>query len=293
MTSPCPRPIPAMSPDKPPSRARRLCFAAVTMLAATVFMAWRGPAVAADEGPYPIWWSPVLELDSLDGVEQRLDRRLWKDNELGHEMEGQVDGRRLSAYANNCRALKKLHAEGFYFVTGGGYKLQLWHLAQCRAIELLGQARPARRSFVRDFVLDADALNSMPAPIDGPSCGFVCRQIYANDNAIPWSSFAVVDSVEVEEENTFKVLVYGSGWRVRLVGRADIDRDGIEDLLMIVDSWSTHGTGSSTWLFALTRDRRDAVLRILNPDEYRCASYQCKSSYTMPALDPNDKIEND
>ena len=34
---------------------------------------------AAEEGPYPIWWSDKLELASLDQVEARLRRDLWLD----------------------------------------------------------------------------------------------------------------------------------------------------------------------------------------------------------------------
>ena len=40
------------------------------------------PVAAADGGsdPYPIWWSPSLELDSLDQIETRLERLLWPDH---------------------------------------------------------------------------------------------------------------------------------------------------------------------------------------------------------------------
>ena len=39
------------------------------------------PAAAAEgeSGPYPIWWSPSLELDSLDRIDARLQRPLWPD----------------------------------------------------------------------------------------------------------------------------------------------------------------------------------------------------------------------
>ena len=41
-----------------------------------------GPA-AAEEPPYPVWWSESLELDSLDAIDARLDRELWEGDDEG------------------------------------------------------------------------------------------------------------------------------------------------------------------------------------------------------------------
>lgn len=219
------------------------------MLAAAVVVAGLGRAVVADEGPYTIWWSPMLELDSLDNVEQRLDRRLWKHTDNGFELYRRVGERRFTAVADSCRSLLKLSAEGFEAPGNNDHQIQLLLVAKCRAIELLGQAKPARRSFVRDFGLDADTLNSMPPPIDGPSCSFVCRQISANENGISWSAFESSGRVEIVDENTIKILEYGWAREVQLVGRADVDGDGVEDLMVLVDSWATQGTYGTTRFF--------------------------------------------
>lgn len=259
------------------------------VLAAAVFAAWPGSALAADDGPYPIWWSPVLELDSLDNVEQRLDRRLWKDDNLGLEMEVQIDGRRLSAYANSCRMLKKLLAEGFYAATGQGYKSQQWFLAQCRAIELLGQAKPARRSFVHDFTLDAEIVNSIPPPPDGRPCDFRCKQLYANDKGVPWSAFAAIDRVEVEGEHKIKILQSYWGWRIQLVGRADVDGDGVEDLMLLVHSWSRQGTAGSSEFLVLTKFGPNMVMKYLIPDQHYCSDRICEPNYMLP----NSNLEDD
>lgn len=263
------------------------------VLAAAVFAAWPGSALAADDGPYPIWWSPVLELDSLDNVEQRLDRRLWKDFDDVFELYRRVSGRRLTAVADSCRSLLKLSAEGFEAPGNNDHQIQLLLVAKCRAIELLGQAKPARRSFVRDFGLDADTLNSMPPPIDGPSCSFVCRQIYANENGISWSAFDSSGRVEVVDENTIKILEDGWAREVQLVGRGDVDGDGVEDLMMLVDSWATQGTYGTTRFFLMTRGTSGAVLKILKPDQYRCANYNCVPGYLMPQLSPDDETGRD
>jgi hypothetical protein len=271
-----------MNADKRASHAERRWFAAVTTLAAAFLAAWPGPAVAADDGPYPIWWSPVLEFDSLDNVERRLDRRLWKDFDDVLELYRRVDGRRLTAVADSCRSLLKLSAEGFE--ARGRHERAIFFAfhAECRAIEMLGRAKPARRSFVRDFALDADALFSMPAPIDGPSCDFTCRQIHANDKGVPWSGFGPVNPVEKVDE--FAINVPEDGWmrEIRLVGRADVNGDGLDDIMIIADSWATKGRYTSTELFTLTQYSPGAVLKYLGPDHYRCDDYQCDPEYSMP-----------
>jgi hypothetical protein len=36
-------------------------------------------AAVDESGPYPIWWSPALKLESIDQLEVRLQRPLWPD----------------------------------------------------------------------------------------------------------------------------------------------------------------------------------------------------------------------
>jgi hypothetical protein len=47
-----------------------------------LWLSGSSPALA-EEPPYPVWWSPVLELDSLEGIDARLHRALWPGNDEG------------------------------------------------------------------------------------------------------------------------------------------------------------------------------------------------------------------
>ena len=47
-------------------------IAGLTVLWLGVF----GPATATEDGPYPVWWSPILEVESLDHIDARLERAL-------------------------------------------------------------------------------------------------------------------------------------------------------------------------------------------------------------------------
>jgi len=78
---------------------------------------WAGLAfgnglAAADEPgskpPYPVWWSPVLELDSLEGIDARLRRALWPGNDEGMTVYKPEGDTRLEVQAKSCNELKRL-----------------------------------------------------------------------------------------------------------------------------------------------------------------------------------------
>jgi len=70
-----------------------------------------GAAVATEsdaQPPYPVWWSPVLELDSLEGIDARLRRALWPGNDEGMTLYKPEGDTRLEVQAKSCNELKRL-----------------------------------------------------------------------------------------------------------------------------------------------------------------------------------------
>ncbi len=53
----------------PMRKLRPIALAVVAMVVPAI-------VAAAEDGPYPVWWSPMLELDSLDAIDARLERKL-------------------------------------------------------------------------------------------------------------------------------------------------------------------------------------------------------------------------
>ena len=51
--------------------------------AATVLVIGLSGPATSEEGPFPVWWSPMLELESLDQIDARLERELWKGGSDG------------------------------------------------------------------------------------------------------------------------------------------------------------------------------------------------------------------
>lgn len=118
--------------------------------------AWVAARPAAAE-EFPVWWSPKLEVESLDKIDERLSRKFHIHGQL--EAFREHNGVRETALMDSCAATLHLVSEGY---AGRPYWLQLAILVECRAIELLADIRPAERSFVHDFVLDETAIPYLP-----------------------------------------------------------------------------------------------------------------------------------
>lgn len=164
-----------------------------------IAFAFAGPVRAAADGLYSVWWSAELELDSLDQVEARLRRALWPDFPEGMKLYvgGGPDGQQ--ATARDCASLIELSKASYQGLDNPNIKVQMLNLAFCRAIAVLGQAKPARVSYLRDFVMNAEALDYLPALVNlYPSCEFICYAVEANERGIPFTKFETPLVVDVE-----------------------------------------------------------------------------------------------
>ncbi len=257
------------------------------------------PVSAAEEPEkYPIWWSPSLELESLVKIDKRLRQPYWPHAE-GLRIYKEGDGNYLKvAIANDCVSLLRLSDEGYYAVEHLGWDIQLFRAARCRAIRMLKSAKPAGTSYLRDFELTPDAIDYLPAMVNiGPGCARFCRYLAANKNRIPLSAFEKVLDTKLGDTtwwaggNDFPVAlltVWTAGWRVDvdIAARADFSGDGVDDILVLVDSAALGGRPAGSNLFLLTRERAGAVLHVLDGDHYRwvedthlkiCTDFPCET----------------
>ena len=232
---------------------------------------------AAAEEAYPVWWSPKLELDSLDQVEARLHRDLWSGDSEGMNpvVGGSPDGQQ--AQARNCAALIELSEAGYQGPGNPENKVRLLNLAYCRAIALLGRAKPARISHLRDFVMNKAALDYLPALVNlYPSCEFICYAVEANERGNSFTKFETPLAVDVESDE--EMTVWTGAWMAILtvLARGDVTGDGIDDLLLLSNGGATEGTYGASLLFLLTRDGPDAVLRVIGAEQELCPEYSCR-----------------
>ena len=103
-------------------------------------------SASAAEGPFPVWWSPALELDSLDAIDARLERALWTYESDGMPLIKSEGDTRIEVWANSCNDLERLIEEGHSAAGSHDYWVQQYQLAVCRAIEMMRRATPARRT---------------------------------------------------------------------------------------------------------------------------------------------------
>ena len=230
---------------------------------------------------YPIWWSPALELDSLDRLEARLGEPAPIE---GMELTKGYPVVVARAVVTDCNSLLRLIAEGYDASVGMNHRLMRFNAAWCGAIAAFRTARPARVSHVRDFVFDARAPAVLPAMVfTAAGCEWQCRQNIANARGIPLARFET-ENIAVEVKGPFEVSMVTSMDCVDLsiVGRADFDGDGREDLLVISNVSYIQGHGGTTEHYFLSRAAPDEVMRVVGADAYLCREYTCPSSYDHP-----------
>ncbi len=224
-------------------------IAGLTVLWLGVF----GPATATEDGPFPVWWSSVLELESLDQIDARLAREMWPQRPGGlplYKYEGDsydIDSR-TEAWADSCNVLMTLTAEGYEGLGTNGFALQLYNQALCRSIGMMRRAEPAERSFLRDFVLTEDSIHDLPALVNIlPSCDFHCRQGLANERRVPLSRFEPVIRIRVVSDE--KIEVWTIEWKMILtfLARGDFNGDGLDDLLVLVRGGGILCGGGRSW----------------------------------------------
>jgi len=189
------------------------------------------------------------------------------------------------ASAFNCIELERLVAAGFEGIGSNGFGIQLYTQALCRGIEAMRRAQPAGRSYLRDFVLDEEAIHLLPAMVNiAMPCDFLCRQRVANERRIPLSRFEPVIRVTVKSDEEIRIRSIDWVSIVTMLGRGDFNGDGLDDLLVLANGGSMSGTWSGAELYLLSRDAADAVLFVAEELTNDCDEYQCDAEYDDPRV---------
>ena len=302
---------------------RRRLKPRIAALVVAVTLVWIGAAVAA-EGPFPVKLNPRLGLASVDdaAIDARLHHRRfsWPDwvESLGLDLYKIRPGY-LSlgmtfeeavleqALATNCIELKAFTEAGLTGRYQNDYAIQHGLLKECEAIEVLRRARPARTSYVRDFVMSENAVHVLPVMLDQPFRRQLCEEFAANKRGVPWSAYYRIVEVDVRDDYTMKVMAetrspeaddpmmisLGDETWVEAVAWADFNEDGVEDLLLLSRSTQVELQGPerklifvarTTWneMYLVTRDAPGAVMRVIDAERYltpeRLRSYSCTTS---------------
>lgn len=247
------------------------------------------PSVLASEhAPYPIWWSPVLELESLEKIDERLERKFWAHGDGIPVVKGDWPGD-TEAFIDSCASYDRLTNEGYYASNNLNDKVLMFNSSFCHALDMLANAKLSLISYVGDITLSPGIVDYLPAMVEsGKSCDMQCRLVDANVRCVPWSKFGVsrldaskFKSIDVLNQYKMDVTTDTTSVTLEIMARADFNDDGTEDILLWINETALGGTWGSTNVIALTRDTADGVLWALNAERSLCSSesYTCEQAY--------------
>ncbi len=251
---------------------------------------WAHSAIAAgtSEGPYPVWWEPVIEyaaehgyaFEKLEDAERLLTTPFHGGMWVNRKDEPQESGFEI----HDCATYRRIAEQGGHeiYVGVGNYDLEVNYLLSrfgvyCQALEQLSHVIPAKKSFLQDFVLDEKALDYLPAFVDASELReFRCRAYFANQRGTPLTRFwrytgsKPYDKIEMTGGTRIKLaysgLKYDTGVKWMILARGDFNNDGLEDLLIHIDAFS-YRTGY-TELLVVTRDAPNSVLYVLDAERH-------------------------
>lgn len=227
------------------------------------------PPIAA--APYPVAWSPALDLDAPDEIDSRLQKVIWPIDVVRFQLFKAGKSENGTATVQSCNDLMALSAKGFLARGTLFQELQRARLAQCEAIAHLQAARPPGQSFLREFVL------TEKTTIDVLITAGLVRKCDANCAASPPSKSAVV---QIPRKDIERIRAHAPGLAyaltelgklaIDIAARADFNGDGLDDMLLLISSKPTYNAPNREHLCLLTREARDAPLRLLLTKSFRC-----------------------
>ena len=221
------------------------------------------PAVA-DTGSGGVTWSRELAGPARADLEHALDlpfEDIWDMHLPRTEERRRVTScREALALPRGFTPDDRSDMEWYAFVT---------MRVRCRVVEQLAKATPARTDHLGKFTLDNARLGELPAilhPLAGPR-DVVARLQKASDDGVSWKKWD--SSVRVVPGHGERVGVVGKNVDcfLQVLGRGDLDGDGIEDLVLLRSGGGRRGSWRSISAFVVTRrgpGQRVEVLRELN-----------------------------
>ena len=202
---------------------------------------------AAAEGPVPVFLSKELGVGDLSEVAAALDRPL---NDAWVVKMAAGGKRRIKT----CRDFVAVTKSRFDLPNPADWAAWWQQGAPCFALDALQGAKPAVRSHLGWFRFSKPGIKKLPprlALLESPD---ELDEVAAAEKAChDWGRFDETLRVRVEAPD--KATLRSDGWTGRLVlyARADIDGDGLEDLLVRRDGHATGGTAAEARVFVVTQ----------------------------------------
>lgn len=123
----------------------------------------------------------------------------------------------------------------------------------CRAARALSEARPAGESYIEPLPFDGKLPSLLPADLALRTSTEDHARFASAASETRWADVANLQSVEIHGPEHAVYKQPGGAQVVRLVGRGDIDGDGVEDLLITSRDMGEDGALLGYRLFIISR----------------------------------------
>jgi hypothetical protein len=200
----------------------------------------------ANEGPpFLVWWWPLMGVENRSKIDDLLEWEFWLTTD-GTILEIESAGEMVAVAAKSCRTLMKMLKRGYRLTAG--HRSHVSVIADCRALELLRDARAAKASHLRDFVLDEAVVDLLPLD-----------RFLGLEDARP-------HRIKIVDERTLEVPTTAGNFQIRFLAGGDFDGDGLDDVLVKREILADHPEAA---VFVLSRDGPDAPLRVVSAEVFR------------------------
>ncbi len=202
-------------------------------------------------------------------VDARLRRKIWPGMDLGIELYKGSHDNYVEAEAKTCVELEALTQAGYGLAGGGLHYTQMHHLLRCRTIALLGTVQPARKSFLRGFVISQESGRDLLRAVGLVVGGGVPSQ---NGELVLTRGLGKLLVVDLPYADSGEADVWADKGRVllRVEARGDFTGDGVENLLLAAGARLSRYRPDLTDLCLITRETPGAPLRMIEVAPYSC-----------------------
>jgi hypothetical protein len=215
------------------------------------------PRAAASDGALAVYLSKDLGLNALADVVAALDRPLddtWVVKMATGEKRKVKTCRDFLAVAKSRFELPNAADWGTWWQQG----------AHCFALSVLERAKPAVQSNLGWFRFTKPSIARLSprlAFLESPDA--LDEAIAAEKTCQAWGRFDETLRIRVQASDKAEVRSEGWSGRLFLYARADIDGDGLEDLLLRRDGRATGGTAAEARVFVISQPSRAGCTQII------------------------------
>lgn len=218
-----------------------------------------GETSAQASGGIAIWWAPSLRLPSLAAIDRRLEEPFAEAYDVQRIGDGaeKVDQRVVI----NCATYFVLQPQRYEprsEVDAAALKVEG---AKCAAVRALRNAKRPTSRF--DFALNSQTLATFPADL-APAPGPLQREHRdeAGREGKSWHGYDGDASLAPTAAWQARVTAAESVTNIEVLGRADFDGDGVDQVMVLTVSGGTKGSWTEVRLRVLTLAAGGAVFRV-------------------------------